>query len=329
MDRFFSLVRRSTWIVLLLLASGIVYAQDAESTPIPSTPVFPHIVTGTAIPLVLTPMPSDAQPAVTEPEIVTPPPYYLPLKTVEHIRQIYRLGEQRGNRAGVFSRVGDSISVSYNFLTYFGYDQYSLGRYDYLQTVIDYFGRTNARDGNSFLNPSLAARVGWTAFGVLEPDNADAALCATGETPLVCEYRLVRPSIALIMFGTNDVGYVDPAAYRYNLSRIVDISEQMGVIPVLSSFPPRPGYETRVSEFNRIVQETAADHYIPFLDYYAALTELPNFGLSEDGIHPSAPPEEEATATNFRPPYLQYGYNVRNLTALEMLYTLWWHLHTL
>jgi hypothetical protein len=264
----------------------------------------------------------------TETPTMTPypePNVYLSDEVIDHVRDIFALGEQLGNRAGVFSKIGDSITTSYQFLYPIGMGQYALGRHSHLEAVIEHYGRVNARDGNSFVNPSLAAHIGWTAFGALDPRNADAEWCVEGEFPIVCEYRLSRPSAALIMFGTNDVGFAQRADFRHNMTRIVQISLGMGVIPIVSTIPDRLNRTQDVERFNQVIRDITDEYQIPLWDYAAAMADLPDHGLSSDGVHPSYPPTDQATTTNFRPPYLDYGYNVRNLTALDMLYAVWWH----
>jgi hypothetical protein len=254
-------------------------------------------------------------------------PGALPNAVIANIRRIYAIGQTRGNRARVFSKVGDSISLSANFLGPIGDGVYYLGDYGYLKSVIDYFSSTKARIGNSFNNRSLAAGVGWAAWGMFDPSLADSQYCQPDETPLVCEYRIVRPSIALIMLGTNDVGYRSAGEYRSDLLRIVRVSEQMGVIPVLSTIPDRPDVGNKVDEFNAIVKDIARQRNLPLWDYAAAMHLLPNNGLAKDKVHPSSPPDWYDAAADFHQRNLVYGYVVRNLTALKMLYNLWWHLH--
>ena len=78
--------------------------------------------------------------------------------------------------------------------------------------------------------------------------------------------------------------------YRANLSRIVELTEAQGIIPILSTIPLRDGFEERVQEFNQIVVEVAQEHAIPLLDYGAAMLPLGAGGLDLDGAHPSVPP---------------------------------------
>lgn len=239
------------------------------------------------------------------------------------IQSIYAAGQTLGNRTDVFSKVGDSITVSFYFLQPIGEGLYHLGEYDELQPVIDRFSATNAREGNSFRNPSLAAGVGWAAWTALDPSFSDLAHCLPGEIPLTCEYRLTRPAIALIMFGTNDVIYRSSQQYRRDLLDIVQISADMGVIPILGTIPNVPGYEMQVREFNGVLVEITTAENLPLWDYGDAMDGLPNHGLGWDNLHPSAPPEGYQAAADFRPPNLQYGYVMRNLTALQMLDRVW------
>ena len=168
---------------------------------------------------------------------------------------------------------------------------------------------------------SLAAKGGWSTFAVLGSTTADPSVCHAHESPLLCEYRLVRPAVALILLGTNDVLDTSDDAYRANLRRIVSDSLGQGVIPVLSTIPPfqRAGYEGRVGTFNAIIAAVAQEYDVPVWHYWEALQSLPNQGMGPDGVHPSAAP----APAGFTPENLQYGFTVRNLTALQVLDAVW------
>lgn len=239
-----------------------------------------------------------------------------------HLRYIFQRGQALGNRANVFSKVGDSITVAAHTLYPIGEGLYNLAAYTYLQPVIDFYSAALAYNASSFASDSLAAQIGWTTTMLLDPANAPA-VCQDGENALECEYRLVRPSIALIMFGTNDIEVMSPEAYRANLEHITQLSLERGIIPVLTTIPPRPGFETAVRNVNRVILETARAYGVPLLDYYAAMVNLPNFGLDIDKAHPSIPPRGYDGAADFSTPNLQYGYVMRNLTLLHALYAIW------
>jgi uncharacterized protein YraI len=266
--------------------------------------------------------PADGAPAAVAPPAI--PSAVVPA-VGSRARQIYLTGQRLGNRRDVFSKVGDSITASGYFLTPIGLGGLNLGQYTNLQPVVNFFSQTYANDHISFANTSLAAWGGWTSGDLLNPERVISSVCQAGESPLVCEYRVTKPSVALIMIGTNDVYFgVDSATYRANLDTIVKTSINMGVIPVLSTIPDNlqdPNLLTRIQEFNGIVASVASANGIPLWNYWQAMQGLNNHGLSGDGYHPSTSPTGEAAV--FTPDALQYGFNIRNLTALMVLDAVW------
>ncbi|MEK7312455.1 MAG: SH3 domain-containing protein, partial [Chloroflexota bacterium] len=278
-----------------------------ELTPTPT----PTVPTNTP-----TPKPQTASPGATASQTSVPPtatrsaPYPSISLNTSRAREIFLAGKSLGNRATIFSKVGDSISAGpeSSFLSQFGRSDYSLADYSYLQPVVNYFSQQTARENNlSWNNTSLAAANGWGSSEVLNPDNAEHSICAPGESPLACEYRIVKPSVSLIMIGTNDAGGVPLDIYRANLRQIVEYSIQKGVVPVLFTLPPRnydPATDGRVYEFNAAITQTANDYQIPLIDYWTPMNSAPNLGL-KDGVHPSEPPDGKnahLTAGN-----MQYG----------------------
>jgi LysM repeat protein len=319
-------------------------AVDASPTPPPSTraptatrPSPTPKPTTVILPSATAPAPTDAptsaptQPPPTDtlaPPTASPAPTQVPIYPYvsgisEHAHQIFLQGQALGNRADVFSKIGDSITVSPVFLNPIASGSYNLQQYGYLQPVIDYYSATWARTSNSFGNSSLAAKVGWTAGAALNPANRDTLNCLPNETPLVCEYRVVKPSVAIILLGTNDVPGTSLSAYEANMRRVIETTVAMGVIPVVSTLPPmhRAGTEGRVEQFNGLLAALTREYDVPLLDYGSALQGLPNNGLGSDGVHPSWAPA--GNSANFTPEYLQYGMTVRNLTALWALDAVW------
>lgn len=238
-------------------------------------------------------------------------------------REIFERGQQLGNRANVFSKVGDSLTVASYVLFPIGWETHHLRDYAYLEPVVSYFSTEQARTANSFANTSLAADNGWTTQSVLNPVLANPDACSAGETPLACEYRTTIPAMALILLGTNDVAEIQPAAYRENMRRIISMSIDRGIIPVVSTIPDRLGFENQVVQFNAIIRDLAREFEIPLWDYGWAMQRLPNNGLSTDGVHPSWPFGDVSAAADFTGWNLQYGYTMRNLTALQVLDALW------
>lgn len=244
----------------------------------------------------------------------------LSLEVANHIQAIFEVGQELGNRATIFSKVGDSLTVSRRFLHPFGIGDYHTSTYDYLDNVITAYSETNARSGNSFVNPSLSAGEGWSANAVLNSDYADEAYCLPGEMPLFCEYRLVRPSIAIIMLGTNDAGFRTGHEFKQDMKTIIRYTEGLGIIPLLSTIPNRPDVERQVLLFNDIIRQLAFDHELPLVELYQETAYLPNYGLTFDNVHLSSPPSGQSAS--FDPVNLQYGYTIRNFLTMEKLYAI-------
>ena len=125
------------------------------------------------------------------------------------------------------------------------------------------------------------------------------------------------------MLGTNDLERIDDlAVYRSNLTRIVTDTINAGVIPVLSTIPPRLDSATlgaRVSQYNDVITQVASSLQVPLWNYALALSgsSMINQGMDPDGIHPSVYMGQYACS--FTDAGLRYGYNQRNLTAVQVL----------
>jgi len=270
---------------------------------------------------------NDPRPTADGSAVVAVPSTDAIVNITDNARAIFDRGVGVGNRPNVFSKVGDSITVATWAFYPIGWGQQQLGNYSYLQPAIDYFSSAIVRDGNNaFSTIPLAADNQWTSNDLLNPAKGDPAVCNGNETPLDCEYRVSRPSIALILIGTNDVGTMGGATYRRNIEAILDKTLVRNILPVLSTIPNRAGYEAQVDEFNNIIRTTAQQYQIPIWQYHEIMDTLPNNGLDSDGVHPSYPTGtlgQWEAAVNFIGDNLNYGYNQRNLSTLQVLDALW------
>ncbi len=239
--------------------------------------------------------------------------------TVAHVREVRDRGVAMGNRVTVFAKIGDSITESGSFLSDVGFGWGSLGSYTGLDPTVRAFRGTPlaAQDGqarNSFNRASVCATAGWTTMD---------ALSGGASSPLRRELAATRPAWAIVMYGTNDIDRSNVTAFGANLGAIVDVIEANGTVAVLSTIPDRndgSGPAAAALRFNEAIRALTAARHIPLLDYWAAMQPLPSRGVSSDRIHPSV----YATGGSVEPAYftaagLQYGYNMRNLTAIQML----------
>jgi lysophospholipase L1-like esterase len=238
--------------------------------------------------------------------------------TEANVRAIVERGRARGNRHQVVAKIGDSITESQSFLGDCGFGWYHLGTYAGLEPTIQYFRSEQLGDGRNALNrTSLSAVAGWTTADALGP-GGDAS-------PVAQELDAIHPQWAIVMYGTNDLERLELATYQTNLRTIVELIQSRDVVAVLSTIPPRGDGEpfaSRVAAYNDVVRAVAMGYHLPLIDYWVALTAAPNHGLGPDGVHPNLyydGMEDELDGCEFTDPALQFGYNLRNLTALEML----------
>lgn len=228
----------------------------------------------------------------------------------ERVREIYEAGQTLGNNPHVFSKVGDSNSASPQFLTQIDAGNYDLGNYSYLQETVDYFS-------GSFALPSQTAHGGFNFTAVVDPFVSDLRYCESDESPLECEYRVNRPVIAFIMFGTNDLYDLSTENFQKRLDQIIQISLEHGVVPILTSYIQQRegGFWGKTLEYNAIMLDMAQKYDIPLLNFWLAALTLPGYGISTDSMHLSSAEQE----VSFNGAETEGGHDLRNLLTLLVL----------
>lgn len=230
-------------------------------------------------------------------------------------QQIYLAGLAQGSNLHTFIKVGDCMTDNPYFLRPLGAGDYALGEYDSLQGVIDYFVD---EETNSFSRISQASAGGFNSASILDSLWANPEFCESGETPLACEVRIMQPSMALIMFGTNDVFYLDETQFDYFLRAIVVETIHNGALPVISTFPQRPEFPDKSVLYNQVIVQIALDYDIPLINLWQALESLPNQGVDpEETTHMTAP--ASGAVCHFIGENMQTGFTVRNLLTLQTL----------
>ncbi len=218
--------------------------------------------------------------------------------------EIYKKGLELGNNPYAFSKVGDCAGTPAWFLGDFdrGPQFYKLGDYQGLQPTIAYYA-------GSFSRTSLAAKEGFNASSVFALLWANRSLCNPDETPLACEYRINKPSIAFIMLGTNDVWHKD--SFEPQMRQIIEFSIQNGVIPVLTT---KADNIEKNGSINATIANLAAEYGVPLWNYWRAVQDLPDKGLQKDQAHLTW------GANRFNDPQvMKKAWPWRNLTALQVL----------
>ncbi len=294
--------------------SAETLAAIPTETPVPTLTLVPT-ETEASLPIV----PTENEPAAETAEYVQHDPAdwrnwpELPEAIDPDIRTMYVEGILEGNNAERFSKVGDSNTMMPSFLGCFdsGVDTgYVLGSYAYLQEAIEHFQW-------SFSRNSRAARNGATAYDMDVYHWYDDDICWPYESALSCEYRLFTPSIAFIGFGTNDTMY-DISLYEEHLRSLVEKTLSRKIVPILYS---KVDDLEGDGSFNEACARIANEYRVPFWNLWKPMSALPNNGLRSGDVHPTA---NDVNLCNFSGDDLSnYGWTVRNLSALKVLDRVW------
>jgi hypothetical protein len=227
----------------------------------------------------------------------------------ETARRIYAEGRKLGNDPHAFSILGDCLSLPINLFGRYGQEgKYNLGDFAYLQPVIDWFH-------DSFVRQSISVGDGFNTAAVLSPLRADPEQCKKTESPMVCEYRVHRPSFAIISLGTDD-NTTKPETYESRMRQIVEYTIAQGIVPILST---KADNREGDNAFNKIVALLAYEYDLPLWNFWLAVQPLPKHGVANDRGH----------LTWADPNHLEYTYSmqvavpVRNVTALQTLTAVW------
>jgi hypothetical protein len=220
------------------------------------------------------------------------------------MKAVYEKGLALGNDPHSFSKVGDCQNVATYFLgVYERPGEYRLGPYSGLQTTIDYFK-------GSFVRVSMSVHGGMNVAAVLSPLWSASPMCNKLENPLACEFRLHRPSIAIVSMETWWSG--QPASeYERYLRQVVEYALAQGTVPILATKADNWEGDNSI---NAAIARVAAEYDVPLWNFWRAVQGLPSNGLTVDGFH----------LTYARPFFddpvrMQSAWPVRNLTALQAL----------
>ena len=146
--------------------------------------------------------------------------------------------------------------------------------------------------------------------------------------------KKLNPEVAVIMFGTNDLGQLKIDEFDKKTRDVIDRCLANGTVVILTTLPPRSGRLEQSRQFADAVRKIARDKQVPLCDYQAEILKrrpddwdgaLPKFKdvpggtyevptlISRDGVHPSNPRmhqdySEESLRSN--------GFLLRNYVTL-------------
>ncbi len=233
-------------------------------------------------------------------------------------------GLSQGKHGNRFIKVGDSITVSPGyFMGQYNSPDYTSGSsgvtrdldsYEYLRASMEHFltGIIPTGGTTSFERQSLAAQIGQTANWAVSGN----------PSPLDQELAAVSPLFAVIMFGTNDIGWWEDdhlvmSWIIENLMQNIDECINEGTVPILTAPPLKVDYELKMLTLSHLIRALAQARQIPFINYHRPMIPLPDYGLGSDGVHPSV--YQWNWMCHLTPAGLQYGHNMHNLVAMRAL----------
>lgn len=244
----------------------------------------------------------------------------LPLVTpisAEINNHIIHLAGRAERNETVFAKMGGSSVESRAYLHCLSRDRdLELGEFEALRPTIERFRSPRVQGQTSFARTSLAAQVGWSLRQGL-----------TGRpSRIIQEARATNARWALAFWGGNDVQGRNPRRYSERLLTMITQLEGRGTVPVLAATTPRGDDENMdkwARRYNQVTRGIAEALALPYIDFYAAIEDLPNQGLAGDGVHPNVLLDGgRARACDFTGEGLQRGQNQRNLRTLQMLHGL-------
>jgi hypothetical protein len=227
-----------------------------------------------------------------------------------HVAQRLRaIAQSNASREdGVFAKVGNSMTVTNAFMSCFAGTSVKLGAHPELAATISHFSTDLGGGVTSFDRESLCAVVGWPAHNAV----------AGSPSPLQQEIDAISPRFAVVMYGTNDIGWNDIWQYTGAMLAITDRLVAGGVIPILTLIPPRDDSvqaDLQVPRYNAVVRCIGQARQVPVIDLHRELLKLPAHGISSDGVHLNA----QGGGCDLTTAGLAYGYNTRNLLTLQAL----------
>ena len=120
----------------------------------------------------------------------------------------------------------------------------------------------------------------------------------------------LNPEVAVILFGSNDVGQMEAAEYEFKARQVIQRCLTNGTIVLLTTMPPRSGQLAKSKQFAEVARGLARELKLPLVDYSAQILQrrpedwdgpLPGFRdspgddyqvptlIARDGVHPSNP----------------------------------------
>jgi hypothetical protein len=186
------------------------------------------------------------------------------------MKELYRAGLEIGNNPQAFSIMGDCHSLPDVFLGIYDEDPEAVKQLKpaLQETVLHFQGSFNRYSPTVTLGATAGAILwfGW--------NQNEEGYCLYGEIPIDCELRVNKPSIAFVHVGTHY-----ETRHDVYLTTIIEKLIANGTVPIIVLKADNLELDERV---NNTLAKLAIEYKLPVWNFWAAVQDLPNFGLDED-----------------------------------------------
>jgi hypothetical protein len=259
--------------------------------------------------------------------------------TRAHVSAIIARGKKLGRKPWSFGLVGDSMTISGDFLR-----DFTAGREDRVELGPEV--ATSLRLDNGSVIDHFRGREADRVRGVWRDAFSGYRAAKSGmrsawalDGPLDEMVRRLSPAVAIVLYGANDAAFGPApleellAIFSRDFPRILDRLEEAGIVPVLNTVARHghaPGIDdcappSALSNWRIAVQtnalsarvvEIACERHLPLIDLRHALDAADGRGLASDGVHLA---RHDKGAAKLTARGLRCGANVRNYVTLKML----------
>jgi len=239
-----------------------------------------------------------------------------------HAREIYQAGIAQGHNPQVFSKVGNCMTASPDYLVPFTNGKYDLGQYASLQPTVDYFQAAIIREDNGAKLDSFSTPA-WPPPAASPPP---ARSTRSGRTRVLQERRDAsglripgeQPVDGVDPVWHNDVQYLEADKFESYMRSITEQTIEANVLPVLITFPPLPDRLEKTEQYNQIVARIAVEYDVPLINLWGALVDMPGYGVDPEHFTKLTTPAD-GCALCFNDTNLKSGITTENLVMLQSL----------
>lgn len=194
----------------------------------------------------------------------------LPQGVSTALKEIYQQGLTQGNDPHAFSILGDCHSLPEIFLGVYDSDPEVVAQLDEdLQETVSQFQGSFDRYSPTVATGTTEGALLWWRWN----ENLEG-YCETDETPIDCELRYHKPSIAFIRIGTHY-----EARNEDYLRTIIEKLLENGTVPVIVTKADNRELDERV---NQNLAKLAVEYDLPCWNFWASVQDLPGKGLNEE-----------------------------------------------